>query len=238
MGVIRALTSHIYPTNFKLLPWNDKFIELEHQIKSLKSDIVDACEKVFDARSKLDRAIVNSGFDSLKEAMKKMKHTNIRWGHSFDISEHVAEITDTSTSIEDGFIRIHISADLFDWVKVNDQDVADGLIKSLQLHKGESLKQSDIFKLIIPIGQEQYDEWDAIIATHSIGTAEQTMNDTLNRLDRIVGKSLGLDDADIDFIQKELREDAFLKRIKPRYPGKQTRKQGFRTGLDSSDRYK
>jgi len=238
MGVIRALTSNVYPTNFKLLPWNDKFIEVEHQIESLRVDVVDACEKVFDARNKLDSAIANSGFDSLREAMKKMKHTSIQWGHSFDISDHIAEITDTSTSIEDGFIRIHISADLFDWVKVNDQDVADGLIKSLYLHKGESLKQSDIFKLIIPIGHEQCDEWDAIIATHSIETAEQTMNDALNRLDRIVGKSLGLDDADIDFIQKDLREDAFLKRIKPRYPGKQTRKQGFRTGLDSSDRYK
>ncbi|MBV5350359.1 hypothetical protein JZU71_04295, partial [bacterium] len=65
----------------------------------------------------------------------------------------------------------------------------------------------------------------------------QEMQAKLNELDQLVGAGLGLDAADITFIQNELRTDPFLKGIRPRYPGTVTRKQGFRTGLNSSDRY-
>lgn len=238
MGIIRALTSHIYPANFGKLPWNDLLTQHQDEIEQLRPTIIDACEKVFNARATLDAAINGAGFDSLKDALRKLKHTSVEWGHSFDMPDHVAEITKTSaTNLDEGFIRIFVSQDLMDWIMINDQCIADGLMLALELYKGESLKKADIFKLPIPVGENQRSQWISIVTSHSVQVAEDGMSQTIDQLDRFVGRALGLTDDDIDFIQKDLSEDSFLKHIKPRYPGQETRKQGFRTGLDSSDRY-
>jgi hypothetical protein len=56
-------------------------------------------------------------------------------------------------------------------------------------------------------------------------------------LNTLVAAALNLSDEDLQSIESDCYEDAFLKRIRPRYPGSVTRKQGFRTGLDASSRY-
>jgi hypothetical protein len=48
---------------------------------------------------------------------------------------------------------------------------------------------------------------------------------------------LGLDDADLASIRREMLEDPFLKNITPRWPSTETRIHGYRKGLDSSGRY-
>jgi len=238
MGVLDAYRSHVYPANLKQLPWNDELARHTREIETLRDGIVDACEKVFNTKGKLNHAINNAGFKTLKQALKSRKQTRISWGHSFDMPDHVAEITKTSTNEEGDTIQVFLSQDLLDWVKINDKEVVDGLVKALKLYKGEGLKKSSLFNMCIPIDEVEHEKWDGLLQEYSLETAKSGMDIELNKLDRIVGESLGLDGADIDFIQKELREDPFLKKIKPRYPGKETRKQGFRTGLDSSERYK
>ncbi len=52
-----------------------------------------------------------------------------------------------------------------------------------------------------------------------------------------VGPALGLDAADIAAIREDMRTDPFLKNIVPRWPGSSTRLHGYRTGLDSAERY-
>ena len=63
------------------------------------------------------------------------------------------------------------------------------------------------------------------------------MQQALSELDMIIGSALGLDADDVNEIQNDLRTDPFLMGIRPRYPGTVTRKQGFRSGLDSDSRY-
>jgi hypothetical protein len=47
-------------------------------------------------------------------------------------------------------------------------------------------------------------------------------------LDKIIEPALGLDFTDLEAIWRDCAVDPFLKRVKPRYPGTVTRKQGFR----------
>jgi hypothetical protein len=60
----------------------------------------------------------------------------------------------------------------------------------------------------------------------------------LAKLDELVGGAFGLTREEIEFVRIECRNDPFLRQIRPRYPGVVTRKHGFRTGLESSDRYR
>jgi hypothetical protein len=89
----------------------------------------------------------------------------------------------------------------------------------------------------IPVTETERQAWDAAIAEHQEERLTAEMDERLDELDSIVGLCLGLEPADTAFIKQELRDDPFLKGIRPRYPGTVTRKQGFRTGLDSSERY-
>jgi hypothetical protein len=88
----------------------------------------------------------------------------------------------------------------------------------------------------IPVNETERESWDAAIAEHQEERLTAEMDARLDELDRIVGSCLELEPADTAFIKQELRDDPFLKGIRPRYPGTVTRKQGFRTGLDSSER--
>lgn len=104
-------------------------------------------------------------------------------------------------------------------------------------YKERERDKGNILNLPIPVAEAERDAWERVIGEHHETRLEAEMAARLNELDQLVGAALGLDAADIAFIQHELRTDPFLKGIRPRYPGTVTRKQGFRTGLDSSSRY-
>jgi len=76
-----------------------------------------------------------------------------------------------------------------------------------------------------------------VIDHSQVESFTQAMHQQLDRLDRAVGRALGLTSDDIIFIQQDLMTDAFLRHIRPRYPGTRTRRQGFRSELDLGTRY-
>ncbi|RSL17707.1 hypothetical protein EDE15_3245 [Edaphobacter aggregans] len=63
------------------------------------------------------------------------------------------------------------------------------------------------------------------------------MRTAIENLDSVVGEALGLTNKDVSCLQEDLATDAFLRGIRPQYPGTVTRKMGFREGLDATDRY-
>ena len=53
----------------------------------------------------------------------------------------------------------------------------------------------------------------------------------------IIGPALGLSDADVEWIKRDMAEDPFLARARPRYPFFRPRQYGRRLNLERSDRY-
>ena len=72
---------------------------------------------------------------------------------------------------------------------------------------------------------------------HSVQQIDAEKRNALHELNKLIGQALGLAELDIAFIEADCETDSFLKRIKPRYPGSVTRKQGFRSGLNAASRY-
>ena len=142
----------------------------------------------------------------------------------------------TVAPTDDGW-RVSLSADLFDWVECNRQEIADGLAIALQQALGETLTKSAILSLGIPVAVAERAAWQAIVTAHGEAALADAMAEAIAGLDVLVGECLGLDPADVVEIQGDLAEDPFLRGIRPRYPGTVTRKQGFRRGLDSESRY-
>jgi hypothetical protein len=102
---------------------------------------------------------------------------------------------------------------------------------------GEDFDKAAMLNLKMPGTEAEVALWHSIVAQYQETVLEEAMRSALADLDAVVGAALGLTPAQIQFIQDDLQNDSFLRGIRPRYPGTVTRKQGFRVGLDASDRY-
>lgn len=150
--------------------------------------------------------------------------------------DHTVEVAAGAiTPTIDGF-QLGLSGDLLDWVEINSEPVAVALKVSLELQVGELLKKNELLSLAVPLGPKAA-EWSKVISEYQSGDHQATMDQLLAKLDVIVGRALGLTDGEIASVTKDCAEDAFLRRIKPRFPGAETRKLGNLDGLDRADRY-
>jgi hypothetical protein len=126
---------------------------------------------------------------------------------------------------------------MVDWLEVNTEGLAKGLERSFGRLDGSSLKAGTVLTLRTPATTELQDKWDKILSAFGSTDHQRNMQNALGKLDDKIAPALGLSSADLTFIQTEFRDDPFLKRLKPRYPGTETRKSGFLEGLDSAARY-
>lgn len=238
MGILRTLRSHVYPTNLAVMPWSDRLNEVAKEIEELRLPLIDACHRRYQVREALRDALKALALPTLKSRLRDDKDTRISWAECFDHPEYEVEITcprvDQRSPDE---VQVSFSSNMLEWVELTRRDLADGLVVALAQVEGESLTKGNILNMPIPATAAERESWETVIQEHAEAKLESNMAARLNELDRLVGTALGLEVADIDSIQSELRNDPFLKGIRPRYPGTVTRKQGFRTGLNSSERY-
>jgi len=111
------------------------------------------------------------------------------------------------------------------------------LLLALDVRRGSALGKGAILGLSIPACASETSEWGQVIKKYSPKSLQDEKQLALGQLNKLVSAAFNLDAADLSRIESDCAEDSFLRRIKPRYPGSVTRKQGFRTGLDASSRY-
>ena len=238
MGVLRTCRSDIYPTNLALLPWTDEFLELASQIESMRGSIVKSCRRAADASSALLDALDGLEFSTLKQRIRSDKAARISFGDNFEEPGYEVELSAPRVASEglEG-LRIGLSDDLFDWVEINRKGLAHGLLRAVSTREGFALSKAAILALPIPVLEDELVAWDRVLEAYSPKALQDEKRQVLHELNVLVAAALGLSEEDLQSIESDCHQDAFLKRIKPRYPGSITRKQGFRTGLDASSRY-
>lgn len=237
MGILRTLRSDIYPTNFSVLPWNESFAAAADKLENMRESVIQACRNRIDAEQSLRTALSGLNLPMLKQRVQANAEAKLSWSDGFAEKDYEVEIGVPSVlDQEDGYL-VNLAGGLLDWVYCNQQDISRGLATALRQRKGQALNKSTLFNLPIPLTDAELEQWNAVVVHYQEDVLEQEMQDALNALDQLVGRCLGLTSDDITEIQRDLREDPFLKGIRPRYPGTVTRKQGFRANLGSGDRY-
>ncbi len=145
----------------------------------------------------------------------------------------------TAVPEADGW-HVGISEYLLDWVKVPVEAAALGLKIALRARAGTDRKMVDRSTLIdmpIPADAATRESYARIISEYRDADHAGAIESVVDRIDCLLGPALGLNDDDLALIRKEMIEDPFLRNIIPRWPATETRLHGYRTGLDSSDRY-
>ncbi len=237
MGLLRTQRSHIYPTNFGMMPWNDRLLEKSAEIESMRNELISTCKANFQTKAESRRELAAIGCGSLKDVVRRTPDLKLLFSESFDAVDYATEISPYEpTAAPDGW-TVGISRILTDFVQVNNERLGVGIYRALEAVRGEMLKRKDILALRIPFSDEEMAAWEGLIAKYAAGDLEQKMNAQIRRVDMVVAEAFGLAHSDLDEIERDMATDPFLSKVRPRYPGVEIRQQGFRQLLDQASRY-
>jgi hypothetical protein len=164
--------------------------------------------------------------------------TKVYWSESFSKGAEKIEIAGTIVgSPADEGTHLQVSQYLFDWIEITSDAVARSLAAALQVRAGRLIDRDAILSLPIPLDHSGREAYVEVVQRYRSADHQAAIDKVIDERDAIVGDALGLSHEEITSIRKDMREDPFLKNIKPRYPATATRLHGYRTGLDSPDRY-
>jgi hypothetical protein len=238
MSYLNLYRGDIYPTNLRLLPWSEELGLQSERIESLRNSLVSACETAFKTNIAMFAELDTLPLRSLSEVVRDSKGTKLSWSESFTKGTEKIEIAETVPLLatEEGK-RLQVSQYMFDWLEITSDEISASLLVALLARSGELVGREDILKMRIPVDETSRNAFSKIVERFNTADHMVAIETVVDNLDAIVGPALGLETEDIAVIRKDMLEDPFLKNIVPRYPGTETRLHGYRTGLDSSERY-
>ncbi len=244
MSYLNMNRSHVYPTNLRQLPWNDAISAVAAKVETLRGDLVSACENHFRTEAAMFTALSALPLCAFRDVVKDgVKGTGgkVEWSESLNKGNEKIELSPAcKATAEDDCWHIVISDYLLDWVKVPNEAAAFGLATALAARAGTERKlveRSVLLDMPIPADAATRAKFEAIVKEYRESDYAKAIDAVVDEIDALIGPALGLDTGDIASIRSDMADDPFLKNITPRWPATETRIHGYRTGLDSSDRY-
>ena len=236
--------SDIYPTSLRLLPWNDAIAAIAAKLEALRPALVSACENHFRTEAAMFTALEGLRLRKFRDVFKdhtKASGGKVEWSESLNKGTDKIELSGTLQAAPDreGW-HITLSGYMLDWVKVPDEQSALGLAQALSVRAGTDQRMVDreaLLSMPVPSNAEGRAAYAAIVSQYRTTDHAGAVEAVVDQIDALIGPALGLDAADLASIRRDMLEDPFLKNITPRWPATETRIHGYRTGLDSSDRY-
>ncbi len=237
MSFLDMMRSHVYPTNLRLLPWNEALALTAQPLEKLRAAFVEACANAFRTEERTFAELAKLPLKPFRDVVRDAGG-KVEWSESFLRAAEKIEVSAApSLVLGDMGWRLTVSEQVYDWLIVSDEDAARGLHAALTAMSGEAVDREALLDLPIPPDTATRADYEATIELYG-GTDHQAgIEAEVDRIDALVGPALGLDADDLAAIRDDMLTDPFLKNIVPRWPGSSTRLHGYRTGLDSSDRY-
>lgn len=237
MSFLDMMRSHIYPTNLRLLPWNEALALTAQPLEALRPQFLEACAAAFRTEEQLAAELATLPLRPLRDVVRDSDST-VEWSESFRSGTDKIAIGPAPSLVRgDLGWRLQVSEYLSDWIILSDEDAARGLHTALRAMAGKPVERDQL--LALPIAPDAATRADYAEFVDLYGGTDHmaAIEAVVDRIDALVGPALGLDAEDIAEIRRDMLTDPFLKHIVPRWPGTATRLHGYRTGLDSSERY-
>lgn len=234
---LNLMRGEAQPRNLRLLPWNEALALTTQPLEALRPAFVEACANALRTEEQMFAALAELPLMSIRDAVRS-SGGKIEWSESFQRGVEKIEVT-SSLALNRGDLGWHlqVSDQLYDYLDVTDEDVARGLLTALAARPGSMVDRDDLLDMLIPPDATIRADYEATVQLFGGTDHQAAIEAEVDRIDALVGPALGLDAADLAAIREDMLTDPFLKNIVPRWPGSTTRLHGYRTGLDSSDRY-
>lgn len=237
MSYLNLMRSHIYPTNLRLLPWNEDLALAAKPLEALRPQFLEACAAAFRTEEQLQAELATLPLRPFRDVVRDSGGT-VEWSESFLSGVDKIEVSETpSLGRGDLGWRLQVSQYLQDWIVVSDEDTARGLHTALRAMAGKAADRDMLLALPIAPDAATRAEYEGFVDLYGGTDHMEAIEAVVDKIDALVGPALGLDKDDLGAIRDDMLTDPFLKNIVPRWPGTETRLHGYRTGLDSSERY-
>lgn len=238
MGLLRTQRSHIYPTNFALLPWSDALASIGRDIESLRDVLVGSSRAVFAAQRERAVALDALSLPTVKGRARADLSMDLTFSASFDVQDYAVEASPGDPRYQSSEWMLPVSRSFFDFVSSNDERLIRGIHRALALLDGTPIGRKDILNLAVPYSEEEVRAWEQVVARFDEATSRKELDAAIATLDAVVGAAFGLDEQDLRDMRNDMATDPFLSHVRPRYPGMAVRLQGFRGGaLADASRY-
>lgn len=237
MSFLDMMRSHVYPTNLRLLPWNESLSLVAQPLEALRKPLVAACSDAFRTEGAMMAELERLPLIPFRDAVRE-QGGSVDWSESFQRAAEKIEVSrDLTFNHGQDHWRLQVSDYLYDWLDITAEDAARELASALRARPGDMVDRDSLLSMGIPSTSEIRTQYDEIVARYATADHQGAIEAVVDRIDALVGPALGLDDADLAAIRHDMLTDPFLKNIVPRWPGTSTRLHGYRTGLDSAKRY-
>jgi len=234
------LRGHLYPATIRHLPWSEELLPRTAELVEARSTFFAACRRRFEAASELKREADLLGLRPLAHVFRDLTRRTqaaLVWSDEFGNGETFPFPLDPSEPVQeaDGY-RISLSAEGHSLVSPT-EEIARLISAGLTLAVGSEVTRAKLLAFPIPPDAASAAAVRDLVARFQPNALEDEVEAEVDKIDRIVGEALGLLEEDVSFIQREMAEDSFLSRIRPRYPYFTPAQRGRRRSLETASRY-
>ncbi len=234
---LNLMRAEAQPTSLRLLPWNEALALVAQPLEALRPQFLEACAAAFRTEEQLQTDLAALPLRAFRDAVRESGGT-VEWSESFQSGADKIEIGPAPSLLHgDLGWRLHVSEYLADWITISDEDTARGLHTALRAMAGKTVDRDSLLALPIAPDAATRGDYEALVELYGGTDHMAAIEAVVDRIDALVGPALGLDAGDLAAIRDDMLTDPFLKNIVPRWPGTETRLHGYRTGLESSERY-
>jgi hypothetical protein len=232
------LRSHIYPTSVAELPWNDAIAANAGELEHIKTDLLQACERRYEQVVRLKAESTTLGLQPLRDVVRAVKGASIARSEALlSTSKFMLVVGEVDEQEEDLWrLSLDESGDCF--IQFNNRELAEFAREGLLLSQGSDASWTFVLSTPIPSDCNMAERLRGLRASFDPEALDDAIEDEITKIDDIVGNALGLNAADIAEIQRDMTEDAFLSRVRPRYPFFRPRQYGRRLNLEREGRYR
>lgn len=230
------LRSHLYPATIEKLPWSENLVPVAGELEALRAQFEQACRDRYEAAAELARQAGGLGLRAFKDVFKALTSKTEPLVLSEEFDEPDSFVVTLSDEKPDDPLTVVLSQEGHS-VTLPTEPLARYLRAGLKLVEGADFSRTKLLALPVPQDDAEETALHTLIATFDPLAVEVRVESQVDKIDQVVGATLGLTPAEIDFIQTDMRDDPFLSRVRPRYPYFTPALRGRRTSLETGLRY-
>ena len=235
------LRSHMYPaTVIAKLPWSADLVAIASKLVDMREGFFADCRARQDIAAERIGQARDLGLVTLKSAFSVLTARRDRLVYSSEFKvESTFEldlVTHGGSPGADDSCTVAVSSRGHRLTFPN-QTIARYARLGFELAAGCEVSRSKLLDLLVPDDETTAHNLRALLDDFDPVRIEAKVLAHVDRIDRLVGGAMGLSDDEIDFVQKDMRDDPFFTRVRPRYPYFTPAQRGRRTSLESAHRY-
>lgn len=230
------IRGHIYSSAIASLPWNEQIAAGAAELRLIRTVLLMACERRYEQSTKLAADATKLGLRTLRDVVRSRSGNKIEKSETFSDGPEVTISVGPITPIGDQWM---LPLDLAGehTIIFNNQELAELTRAGFRMAEGREVSWNEILGTLVPISVAMKGALEKLYDEYSLPRLDAEINAEIEKLDYIVGAGLGLSSQEVTEIRRDMMEDPFLARVRPRYPFSLPRQYGRRLNLERQDRY-